>query len=150
MDSTEAAKAAAEWAEATCDGLTNAYSHDPSRILDALPIATASASRESVLANDPRLGIEIADFGIEQADLHTMQVEILLLVRPEPADEASAQLESFVSALRLSLAADPTLGGRVMSASRYWDANYEPPFLEFDDGTTARAATFSLAVAELT
>lgn len=149
MDATEAAKALTEWAVETCPELTNAYSHNADSISAALPVAVASVGTESGTDNDPRLGIEIADFGIEQADLHVMTVDILLMVQPKPTDIADEELRGFVRELRAALKADETLSGRVPAASRFWDASYEPPYMEFDDGTVGRVATFSLAIAEL-
>ena len=154
MDATEAAKALTEWAAATCPDLNNAYDYDPSSIQHALPVAVAGISDEEDTASEPRLGIEVSDVGIEQAALHVMRFTIELLVKDTPADAAAEQLEGFVGSLAAALRAERdtgeiTLGGRVQAASPFWQASYEPPFVEFDDGTKARRASFSLALAEL-
>lgn len=149
MDATEAANALVEWVEATCPALEGTYDHDPSRKSQPLPDVAAYVATEDVRPADPTLGIEFATFGIEQADLHAMRATLLLMVDPEPAADAAAALQGFVRDLRLSLRDDQTLGGRVPAASRYLQASYEPPFVEFDDGTTGRAAYVSLVIAEL-
>lgn len=154
MDATEAAKSVTEWAVATCPELSNAYDHNPNRIQHALPVALAGASDEGDTPADPQLGIEVAEIGLEQATVHVLRFTIELMVEPDPADTAAEQLEGFVAALAAAIRAERdsgevTLGGRVDAASPYWQAAYEPPFVEFDDGVTARRATFSLAVAEL-
>lgn len=149
MDAIEADKALVAWAMDTCSELSNGYDHDPNQIVDALPIVTASVSEEAVVASDPTLGLAIAEIGLDQAPLHVMRSTLLLMVAPEPADAADDQLKAFVAKLAASLKGDQTLGGRVPSASPYWRAPYDPPYVEFDDGTKGRAAYFSLAIAEL-
>jgi hypothetical protein len=149
VDATEVAKAVAAWASDTCEDLNNAYEYDPAKISHALPVAIAGVTAENVTSSDPTLGIPFAALGIDQATLHILRVDMMLMVEQTPTDAAAEQLEGFVRDLAASLAADPTLGDRVSAASPYWGASYEPPFLKFDDGTEGRAATFSLAVAEL-
>lgn len=156
MDATEAAKALTAWAAEVCPDLNNAYDHDVNRIQHALPVALAAIGDEEDTSSEPRLGIEVSDVGLEQATLHVMRFTLELLVSDVPADAAAAeQLEGFVAALAGAIRAERdtgeiTLGGRVEAASPFWQASYEPPFVEFDDGTKARRASFSLALAELT
>ncbi len=149
MNATEAAAALSEWASDTCDGLNNAYNHDPATISHALPIATAGVTTEAVVRSDPTLGIAITDLGIEQANVHVLRSTILLIVDETPGEEAAQELEGFVAELAAALKSDETLGGRVTAASPFWSASYEPPFIEFDDATKGRVAYFSLAIAEL-
>src|SRR5262249_18784102 len=138
-----------DWATKTCPTLTNAYDHDPSRIAHALPVAAAGVESEVMTKNDPTLGIAVVDVGLEQADVHVIRSTLLLLTHDEPADAVTAELEGSVAALAASLKADDTLGGRFPAVSRYWSANYEPPFMEFDDATKARVASFTVTIAEL-
>jgi hypothetical protein len=148
MDANEAASAVAGWAKATCPDLA-AYDHSPPRKTSPLPDVAVSVARESVRRNAAELGIAVVEFGLEQADVHVLEVELLLMVSPEPADEATRQLQSFVGQLRESLESDDTLGGRVAAASRYFSATYEPPYIEWDDGTKARCAFVTVTLAEL-
>lgn len=149
MDATETAEALVEWALETCPALKGSYDFDPSHKDQPLPDIAAYVSSEEVTATDPSTGIEVADLGIQQAELHVMRATLLMMVDPEPADTASQALQGFVRDLAASLKADQTLGGRVPAASPRWQASYEPPFVQFEDGSEGRAAYFSLAIAEL-
>lgn len=149
MDATEASVTLVEWAVETCADLNNVYECDPARIQHALPIAVADIGEEAVVRSDPTLGIEIADLGLEQGNLHVLRSSIALMVDDTADDSAAKELEALVAKLGAAIATDETLGGRVHAVSPFWRASYEPPFVEFDDGTKGRMATFSLAIAEL-
>jgi hypothetical protein len=149
VDATEVADALVEWATETCPTFKGSYDHDPDAKTQPLPDVAAFVANESEGASDPTLGLEIADFGIQQANLHTLRATLLLMVEPDDAGAATEQLQGFVRDLAASVRADRTLGGRVPATSPFWQASYEPPFVEFDDGTKGRAATFSLVIAEL-
>jgi hypothetical protein len=150
VDSIEVSAALVEWTGEVCPAINATYDRDPTSILDALPIATAAISDESVVAGDTTLGIPLADLAIEQADVHVFRSTIFLMVEPEPDDDASHALQGFVRDLGAAIKADQTLGGRVQSSSKRWSANYDPPFVEFDDGTKARVASFTVVITELT
>lgn len=149
MDANELADALVAWAKEACPDIASAYNHSPSRKKDPLPDVAASIASESIRRNAPELGIAIVDLGLEQADVHVLSAELLLMVKHEPAQTATEQLQTFVAQLRASLEADDTLGGRVPAASRYFAATYDPPYIEWDDGTKARCAFVSITVAEL-
>jgi hypothetical protein len=149
MDANEIADALVEWALETCPDLNGSYDHDPDSKTQPLPDVAAVVGGEGDSQSDPTLGLEIADFGLQETTLHTTRASLVLMVDPGDGAEATEQLQGFVSALAATLRADRTLGGRVRAASPFWQASYEPPFVEFDDGTKGRVATFSLAVAEL-
>ena len=149
MDATQVADALVEWAIEILPDLKGTYDHDPDSKTQPLPDLAASVASEETRANDPTLGLPFADLGIEQATLHSLRASLLLMVDPEDAGAATEQLQGFVAALAASVGADPTLGGRVPAVSPFWQASYEPPFVEFDDGTKGRAATFSLVITEL-
>lgn len=149
MDATQASAALEAWAKATCPDLVGSYHHNPSRKTAPLPDVAASCGSEQVRRNAPELGIAVVDQGLEQADVHVLNMEMLLMAPPEPAAAATAQLQTFVAQLSAALLADDTLGGRVVGASRYFQASYDPPYIEFDDGTKGRCCFFNFAVAEL-
>lgn len=149
MDANAIAEALVEWAMDTCPDLAGSYTHDPDSKTQPLPDVAAVVGAESESASDPALGLDIADFGIQQATLHSTRVSLFLMVDPGDGDEATQQLQGFVAALFASLRADRTLGARVPAAAPNAEASYEPPFVEFDDSTKGRIATFSLTVAEL-
>lgn len=149
MDSTQLADALIDWALKTCPTLEGSYDHDPDSKTQPLPDVAAFVGTEGDAESDATLGLDIALQGLEQATVHWMRATLMLMVDPEDAGGATEQLQGFVRDLATSLRADRTLGGRVPAASPIWQASYEPPFVEFDDGTKGRAATFSLAIAEL-
>lgn len=149
MDANQIAEALVEWALATCPNLEGSYDHDPESKTQPLPDVAAVIGGEGDGPSDPSLGLEISDFGLQQATLHTARASLILMVDPGDGDEATEQLQGFVGALAASLRADRTLGGRVPAAAPVWTASYEPPFVEFDDSTKGRVATFSLVIAEL-
>lgn len=149
MDAVEAAEALVEWALETCPDLKGSYDHDPSQKTQPLPDIAAYVSDEEVTGTDPSTGLPIADVGIQQAELHVMRATLLMMVNPEPAADADAALKGFVRDLAASLKADQTLGGRVSAVSPRWRASYEPPFVQFEDGSEGRAAYLSLDIAEL-
>lgn len=144
MDATAAADALVEWVKATIPAIKGTYDHDPSEKTQPLPDVAASISAEEVTDRDPDTELQI-----EQADLHIMRATLLLMVPPEPAGEATETLQDFVAALGASIAEDQTLGGRLPAVSRRWSASYEPPYVQFEDGTEGRAVYFSLVIAEL-
>lgn len=154
MIATEVAEAVAAWIVEVCPEVNNAYDFDPAQIEHKLPIAIADVPDEGDQPNDPGLGLAISDVGIEQAALHVVRVSVELVVDQKPADEATRKLEGFVGAMAAAIRAERdsgeiTFGGRVYGASPYWQANYEPPFIQFEGGVKGRRASFSLAVAEL-
>jgi hypothetical protein len=149
VDATQVADALVAWAIDTLPDLQGTYDHDPDSKTQPLPDLAASVASEETRASDPTLGLPIADLGIEQATLHSLRASLLLMVDPGDAGAATEQLQSFVRDLRKAVEADRTLGGRVPAVSPYIQASYEPPFVEFDDGTKGRAATFLLVIAEL-
>jgi hypothetical protein len=149
MDASRVADALVEWAIDTLPDLKGTYDHDPDSKTQPLPDLAVSVASEETRASDPTLGLPLADLGIEQATLHSLRASLLLMVDPEDAGVATEQLQDFVRDLREAVKADQTLGGRVFLASPYIQASYEPPFVEFDDGTSGRAATFSIVITEL-
>jgi hypothetical protein len=150
VDGTEVAAALVQWAKDTCPELKGAYDFDPPAKTQPLPDVAASVASEEVRRNAPELGLAVTDLGLEQADVHVVHATMLLMVPPDPPEVAAELLQSMFNALRLSVAADDTLGGRVPAASTYLSVSYDPPYVEFDDGTKGRAAFVSIAVAELT
>ena len=154
MDATEAAKALVGWATEVCPTLKSIYDHEPQSITSAVPFAMAAVADEEDSGGDSQLGISV-DEPIEQAVLHIMRARIELCVDPSDPEAAAEALEGYVNALAAAMRAEArtvgaiTLGGRVQTTSPFWRAEYLPPFLEFEDGTRFRRATFALAIAEL-
>jgi hypothetical protein len=154
MDGTEFSQAVLEWATATCPDLNSVYDLDAEQVQHALPVAFASVVAEEDAPAKPSLGIAGVDLGLEQTTVHAGSVSIEFMVDDD--DEADDRLKGFVNQLAEAIraehqggAGDVTLDGRVDGASPYWTSSYEPPFAVWEDGTKARRAEFTLAVAEL-
>lgn len=97
--------------------------------------------------------LAVAITGIRQVAGRTQQrlervrtCELILLVEPEPADEASASLGSFCDTLMDELARDRTLANRVKAAEAISDASLVPPFVDIQGGGSARQATLTITV----
>lgn len=133
-----------EWAAAVLS--INTVEHPPTSLSQALPLVVGE-----VLA-DRRSDREAKTPGIapyQQVLVRARDVVLLLMVSPEPSWDATRALYGYVDELAESLRLDPTLGGRVHQASTLYEASYDPPEVEYQDGTVARAATFQLTVSEL-
>jgi hypothetical protein len=149
MDANQLAEILVDWVKETCPDLLGAYAHDPATKTQPLPDVAVFVDNERDAPGDPTLGLPLADFGIEQATAHISSVTVMLMVAPTDDDSADQELRTFIDQLANSVRAQNGLGGRIAGAAPYWSASYEPPFVEFDDSTKGRAATFSLTVAEL-
>lgn len=149
MDATQVAEELVAWAVETCPDLDGSYAFNPETKDQPLPDVAAIVENEGELPSDPTQGLDLALQAIEQANVHRFSASLMLMVPPDDADAATKQLQGFVADLKDALKADRTLGQRVTAASPVWFASYEPPFVEFDDTTKARVATFSLVISEL-
>lgn len=124
----------------------NSYPNQPTSIAKALPLVICEVqddARTNKSAQIPGLG------QYQQALVRARAAELLLCIDTEPSWTASQALYDAVDALADAITDDPTLGGQVMTASRFYDAGYTPPEREFADGTVARAATFRMYIGEL-
>ena len=134
-----------QWASAVTG--FNAYEHAPPSLQKALPlvISEVTASRVSI-SGDPKLpGVGTH----QQTALKVWDFELILMVDPEQDSwTATQQLSDAVDALEASVATDPTLGSRVYIASPLVEASYDPPEVEYQDGTVARQSTFTITVGE--
>lgn len=143
MRTVEVARAVEEWA-ASVTGVTSSFDHPPEQLDRSLPIVIAEVQSKRRERN-PENFLERA---YQQVSVRTWGVDLLLLVSPDPAWTASQSLYDYVDALEASLYADNTLGSRVGFADRLVDASFDPPEIEFTDGTVARLATFTMSVGE--
>ena len=128
--------------------LAGGYDHVPERQTIPLPNVLCQILTESVEPRPPA-GVDALLPDIDQLERWEIYgARLLLAVEPEPVDEAAEALATYVAQLRTALDADRTLGGRVGGASPFFQASYDPPFAELDDGLRVRVATFQLTVAE--
>lgn len=124
----------------------NTEAHEPTSLAEALPIVICEVKddvRAAKSSNLPGLG------QYEQTLVRARTAELMLLHHPEPSWTASQNLYDAVDELAVSITRDPTLGQRVHVASKYYEASYDPPEIQYQDGTRARFATFRMFVGEL-
>jgi hypothetical protein len=133
-----------EWVAEVVPGFSR-YEHMPTELAKALPMVIGEVVGDEVREGNrdvPNLG------PYQQLLVRTRRVTLLLLVPPEPSWTASQALYSAVDLLGAALRRDPTLGGRVKEASKFYEASYTPPELQHADGTRARQATLTVTVGE--
>lgn len=147
MTTAEIADALTAWAVDTLPALQGSYNHPTAGKDQPLPDVAIEVdeSRISQRPEDPSLS---AIFAIEQVAMRTWNVRLLLMVKPEPGEAASQQLAGFVDDLMAAVMSDGTLGGQVPWTSKEMRGSFQPPFVQFDDGTRGRLATLELTVGE--
>ena len=133
-----------EWASATLG--INTVEHAPTRLQDVLPLVICEVKGDRRADSDDQLP-GVATY--QQTYVRARRAELLLMVSPEDSWAATQALYDYVDALGKALL-EPTLGGRVPTASPYYEASYDPPEVQYADGTTARAATFTVTIGEFT
>lgn len=144
MFTTDIAKACEEWA-AEAAGLNSSFDYPPESLNKALPLVIAEVQRKVRNSRPPNFPNRV----FQHTTLRIWTVELTLLVSPDPAWTASQSLYTQIDSLEDALFQDATLGGRVAFAETEVDASFDPPEVEFTDGTVARQATFLMTVGEL-
>lgn len=145
LTTIQLAEAVDEWVAATLT--IHTYNHEVNTLREQLPIVVSSVqsdARQNSNQSFPHLG------NYEQTYVRTRVVQVLLLVEPEPSWDATQLLYGYVDTLAAAILRDNTLGGRVHTTSQLYDASYDPPEVEYSDGTVARAATMTLTIGEVT
>jgi hypothetical protein len=143
LRTAEAAQAVEEWA-AEALGFSSSYDYPPDQLLKQLPLVLAAVKRKERKPNPA----QFQEHGYQQMTVRVWSTDLVLLVVPDPADVATQQLYDVVDVLENAIYRDPTLGGRVGFTEKDVDASFDPPEVEFDDGTVARQATFTMVVGE--
>lgn len=141
-DTLTVAQGVEAWAASVVPAL-NTYDSPPEELDSALPLAIAEVVNDNVSSGDSKLPGMGA---YQQTSLRFWEIDLVLLVTPEPRWTASHVLYGYVDELGKSLRKDPRLGGRVQAASPYYNASYDPPEVEYQDGTIARQVTIRLVV----
>lgn len=125
----------------------NTVEHEPDSLANALPLVVSAIKRDGRTSADPSLpGLG----AYQQTYVRYRGVEMLLLVTPEPTWDATKLLYGYVDTLAESILRDRTLGGRVHTTSPLYEAGYDPPEVQYQDGTVARAATMTITIGEVT
>jgi hypothetical protein len=144
LTTTQLATALESWAAGVLT--INTVEHAPTRLQEVLPLVICEVKGDRRADRDDQLP-GIATY--QQSYVRARRAELLLMVSPEDSWAATQTLYDYVDLLGAALL-EPTLGGRVHTASPYYEASYDPPEVQYADGTTARAATFSLTIGEFT
>lgn len=150
MNTADVATALEAWAVESVPEL-HSYEHAPATLDEALPLVVAEVQGDR-LVDARTAGFSASAY--QQTLMRVWDASLLLLVQPgRTPDEtwvASQKLYEFVDALGGALRTDHTLGGRVEAASPLYTASYDPPEVQYADGTVARAATLRVNVGEQT
>lgn len=144
LTTVELATELEQWAASVLN--INTVEHAPTTLIEVLPLVICEVRGDRRADRDDQLP-GVATY--QQTYVRARRAELLLMVSPEDSWAATQVLYDYVDALGKALL-DPTLGGRVPAASPYYEASYDPPEVQYADGTTARAATFSVTIGEFT
>lgn len=144
MDTTDLMRACELWAASVIPAL-NTYDHEPPSLGEALPLVVADIKTDAVQDGASELPGVAA---YQQTYVRARTVDLLILVSPEPAWTAAQVLYGYVDALGAALRKDQRLGNRVEAASPFYEATYDPPEVEWTDGTIARQVTFRISAGE--
>lgn len=137
-----------EWADAVLPELAGSYAHAPDKKDQPFPDIAAELI-DIGYTEAPAPGVPDIQ-QIQQAVVHQVsRWELILVVDPDPPDQADTTLKEFTGRLATSALDDATLGGRVTRIGKDFSFSFRPAFVEFDDGSRGRAATMNLAVADL-
>ena len=143
---TDIAQAVEAWAAEVIPGL-NHYDHAPRSLLQAMPLVLAEVQRKT----HQELSVNEATFQqyqFQQTSVSIWNVNLMFLVDPSDAWNASQILYNMTDTLGDAISKDPTLGQRVSFASGDYEVSFDPPEFEYADGTIARAATMSIVVGD--
>jgi hypothetical protein len=144
MNTVNLMQACELWAAGVIPAL-NTFDHAPRSISEALPVVVADIQTDRVANADAGLP-GLGDY--QQTYLRARSVDLLILVAPTPAWTAAQVLYGYVDALGEALQRDRRLGNRVEAASPFYEASYDPPEVEYEDGTIARQVTFRIVAGE--
>ena len=142
ISSKQVVEALEAWAADVTD--CTAYGEQPEQFNDAFPFVTARIVREEEYAE----GQDFPEQQYQQLRVEDFNIEITVLVDPEPQWDAHEPLYEIVDALKAALRDDETLGGRVQQASRRYLVNY-PGEAQLSDGTRALIARMRFSVAQV-
>ena len=146
LDTKTLATRIEEWAAEVTS--FNSEAHQPTILSEALPLVICEIKGD----NRANRSVQLPKIsGYEQAFVRTRTAELLLMSHPEPSWTASQALYDAVDLLADDLIRRPQLGvpARVHIASPLYDASYDPPEIQHQDGTVARVARFRMYVGEL-
>jgi hypothetical protein len=144
MNTVDLMRACELWAAEVVPAL-NTFDYEPRSISEALPVVVADIQTDRVADTEASIP-GLPDY--QQTYLRARSVDLLILVVPVPAWTAAQVLYGYVDALGAALRKDQRLGNRVEAVSPFYEATYDPPEVEYEDGTIARQVTFRIVAGE--
>ena len=144
MTTLSVIQAVESWAATVVPELSS-YDSPPEELITSLPMVLAEVQHESVSdqANKTTPGVP----QYQQTYLRVWEIDLILLTSPDPAWTASHALYDIVDALDLALRKGVVLDDNIVMA-QFHTTSFDPPEVEYADGTVARQATFSVTVAQ--
>jgi hypothetical protein len=143
MNTLEVVQAVEAWATTLIPELSS-YDHPPEALTEALPMVLAEVQVNALAdASDQLPGV--AQY--QQTFIRTWSVNLVVLASPDPAWTASHALYGYVDALGDAIRQGVVLDDMVIM-SQFYTADYDPPEVEYADGTVARQVTVRITVGE--
>ncbi len=144
MDTLDVVQMVEAWAVETVPELSS-YDHPPEELSEALPMVLAEViTNAQADANQQLPGM--AQY--QQTMIRTWDLDLIILMNPDPAWTASHTLYGYVDALGGAVTDVVRLADNVVM-SQFYVASYDPPEVEYGDGTIARQVTFRITVGEM-
>lgn len=144
MNSILVVKGVESWVVGVIPALISSFSVPPEELDKTLPLVIAAIRSDSLNEEDASLP-GTAQF--EQTLLRLWTIDVVIMVKPDPVTAQTEALYGYVDALGGSLRGGVSLSDKVV-LSHLYDASYDPPEVEYDDGTIARQVTISVVVGE--
>lgn len=143
MNTLTVIQAVEAWAVDTVPALSS-YDHPPEELDQALPMVLAEVQTDSQQDAEAQLP-GMAQY--QQTLIRAWAIDLIILASPNPAWTASHALYGYVDALGAAILAGVVIGDNVVM-SQFYVANYDPPEVEYGDGTIARQVTVRVTVGE--
>lgn len=137
------ANALLAWSTSVLTEIVGKFDHQPLRHNQGLPELGVGILRRQLSPS-----MEGAGPSLQQQLFDIRTCELVIAVKPEPAEQAIGTLRGFVDRLLASVRSDRTLGKRVEVVSPLVTVDYDPGEIRFADDTEARGFTLNLTVGE--
>lgn len=132
------------WAVGVIPDLSS-FDYVPEELFTALPIVLAEVQIDAVQDAEAQLPGRAQ---YQQTFIRSWAVDVVLLHNPDPPRDATLALYGYVDALGGALREEVVLAPNVVM-SQFYAANYDPPEVQLNDGTTARQVTMRVTVGEM-
>lgn len=143
MNTIDMVQAVEAWAVSAVPALSS-YDYPPEELTTALPMVLAEVKTDD--QQDANIQLPgVAQY--QQTFLRAWALDLIILASPDPAWTASHALYSYVDALGLVIREGVVLADNVVM-SQFYAASYDPPEVEYNDGTIARQVTIRITVGE--